>query len=44
MLNRGKDYCGNDNERLKKKGRDKYRSLSGEDKNKKREYGKKQIS
>ena len=40
MLNRGKDYYENDNERLRVQARDKYRNLSEEEKNKKREYGK----
>ena len=39
-LNKAKEYHKNNNERLKKQGRDKYRNLSEEDKNKKREYGK----
>ena len=39
ILNRTKDYYENDKERLKKQARDKYRNLSGEEKNKKREYG-----
>ena len=40
MLNRRKDYYENDKRRLKKQARDKYKSLSQEDENKKREYGK----
>ena len=40
MLNRRKDYYENDKGRLKKQSRDKYKSLSQEDENKKREYGK----
>ena len=41
ILNRTKDYCENDKERLREQARDKYRNLSEEDKNnKKREYGK----
>ena len=40
ILNRAKDYYENDNERLKKQTRDKYRNLSEKWKNKKREYGK----
>ena len=40
MLNRRKDYYENDKGRLKKQARDKYKSLSQEDENKKREYGK----
>ena len=39
-LNRAKDYYENDRERLRKQERDKYRNLSDEEKNKKREYGK----
>ena len=38
ILNRTKDYCENDKERLKEQARDKYRNLSQEEKNKKREY------
>ena len=38
MLNRRKDYYENDKGRLKKQARDKYKSLSQEDENKKREY------
>ena len=40
ILNRAKDYYENDKERLRGQARDKYRSLSEEEKNKKREYGK----
>ena len=40
MLNRTKDYYGNDKERLREQARDKYRNLSEEEKNKKREHGK----
>ena len=43
ILNRAKDY-ENDKERLREQTRDKYRNLSEEEKNEKREYGKKQIS
>ena len=39
-LNKAKEYCKNNNERLKKQARDKYRNLSEEHKNKKREYRK----
>ena len=39
-INKAKDYYKNNNERLKKHAKDKYRNLSEEDKNKKREYGK----
>ena len=34
-LNKAKEYYKNNNERLKKQARDKYRSLAEEDKNKK---------
>ena len=44
ILNRAKDYYENDKERLREQARDKYRNLFEEEKNKKREYGKKQIS
>ena len=37
--NRAKYYYENDKERLRERGRDKYRNLSEEEKNKKREYG-----
>ena len=40
ILNRAKYYYENNNERLRKQARDKYRNLSEEEKNKKREYGK----
>ena len=40
ILNRVKDYYENDKERLRVQARDKYRNLSEEDKNKKKEYGK----
>ena len=40
-LNKAKEFYKSNNERLKKHARDKYRNLSEEDKNKKREYGKK---
>ena len=39
-LNKTKEYYKNNNERLKKQAKDKYRNLSEKDKNKKREYGK----
>ena len=39
-INRSKDYCKNDKDRLREQARDKYRNLSEEEKNKKREYGK----
>ena len=38
-LNKAKEYYENNNERLKKQAGDKYRNLSEEDRNKKREYG-----
>ena len=41
ILNRAKDYYGNDKEGLRVQARDKYRNLPEEEKNKKREYGKK---
>ena len=44
ILNRTKDYYENNKERLGKQAKDKYKNLSEEEKNKKREYGKKQIS
>ena len=44
ILNRAKDYYENDKERLRERARDKYRNLSEEEKNKKSEYGKKQVS
>ena len=40
MLNRAEDYQENDKERLGLQARDKYRNLSEEETNKKREYGK----
>ena len=43
-LNKAKEYYKNNNKGLKKQARDKYRNLSEEDKNKKGEYGKKNIS
>ena len=36
ILNRTKDYYENDKERFRVQGRDKYRNLSEEEKNKKR--------
>ena len=39
ILNRAKDYYGNDKEGLRVQARDKYRNLPEEEKNKKREYG-----
>ena len=44
ILNIAKDYCENDEGRLRWQARDKYRNLPEEEKNKKRKYGKKQIS
>ena len=44
ILNRAKYYYENDKEKLREQARDKYRNLSEEEKNKKREHGKKQIS
>ena len=40
ILNRAKDYYENDKERWRVQARDKYRNLSEEGKNLKREYGK----
>ena len=39
-LNKAKEYYKNNSERLKKQARGKYRNLSEEDKNEKKEYGK----
>ena len=36
ILNRAKDYYEDDKERLREQARDKYRNLSGEEKNKKK--------
>ena len=44
ILNKAKDYYQKNKERLKKQTRDKYRNLSEEEKNKKTEYRKKQIT
>ena len=41
ILNRAKYFYENDKERLRVQARDKYRNLSEEEKNKKREYEKK---
>ena len=41
VLSKAKENYKNNNERLKKQSRDKYRNLSEEDKKKKREYEKK---
>ena len=40
ILNRAKDYQENDKERLTEQARDKYKNLSEEERNKRREYGK----
>ena len=39
MLNKAKDYYKNNKERLRKQAKNKYRNLSEEEKNIKREYG-----
>ena len=44
ILNRASDYYENDKKKIKRASKNKYRNLSEEEKNKKREYGKKQIS
>ena len=44
ILNRAKYYYENDKERLKQQARDKYRNLSEEEEDKKREYGKINIA
>ena len=41
ILNRAKDYCENDKERLREQERDKYRNLSEEEKNLKKRIWKK---
>ena len=41
ILNRAKDYYENNKERLREQAKDKYKNLSEEEKNIKREYGKK---
>ena len=43
ILNIAKDYCENDEERLRSQARDEYRNLPEEEKDKKRKYEKKQI-
>ena len=43
ILNRVKDYYENDKERLREQARDKYRNLSEEDKNKKKNMEKTDI-
>ena len=40
ILNRARDYYENDKTRLRGQARDKYKKLSEEEKNKKREYEK----
>ena len=40
ILNRAKDYCENNKERLREQARGKYRNLSEEEKKKKIKYGK----
>ena len=44
ILNRAKDYYENDKERLREKARGNYRNLSEEEKIKKRDYGKIDIT
>ena len=44
ILTRAKDYYENDKERLREQAWDKYKNLSEEEKNKKREYGKIDIT
>ena len=44
ILNRANDYYENDKKKIKRASKNKYRNLSEEEKNKKREYGKKQMS
>ena len=41
ILNRAKDYYENDKEKLREQARDKYRNISEEENNRKREYGRK---
>ena len=41
ILNRAKDYHENNKELLRERGKNKYRELSEEEKNIKRQYGKK---
>ena len=40
VLSKAKDYYKNNKDRLREQARGKYRNLSEEEKNKKREYGK----
>ena len=44
ISNRTKGYCKSNKELLRERAKNKYRELSKEEKNIKREYGKKQIS
>ena len=44
ILNRAKDYYENDKERLREQARGNYRNLSEEEKIKKRDYGKIDIT
>ena len=44
ILNRAKYYYENNKELLRERAKDKYRELSEEEKNIKREYGKKHIT
>ena len=43
-LNRAKDYCKNDKERLREQARDKYRNLSEEEKIKRENMGRADIT
>ena len=43
MLNRAKDYYENNKEVFREKAKNKYRKLSEEDKNVKREYGRRET-
>ena len=44
VSSKAKDYYKNNKDRLREQARDKYRNLSEEEKNKKREYGKKDTA
>ena len=44
ILNKGKDYYENDKEKLREQARNKYRNLPEEEKIKKRQYGKIDIT
>ena len=44
ILNRAKDYCENDKERLRGQGRDKYRNLCEEEKKKRKNMEKTDIA